>query len=298
MGNRMDNIEKKSKYWPPYIWAPAIACIALTNLVGAQDSNITLPVHGHKPNTPTNITISANNGVASVTNSAYLDVDGDILDTWSYQWSHTKSDGNIASTRATYNLTPGQEIFVRVASLSKTGFPDSTRVSNWSEWSPGYKVDADIFTFGTCNSNNFIYSNKIKAQADVFIGRIYLNDLIIGNENNSIDVRDTTTVALDKPIRRFNIWQATNRLIGASPHFLEYTEIVYMDNSRARIANSSNRPGTESFKVDVRQIPGTFSLSGRYVNGARVVAIAACNSNYPTIPWQGYTGIRFALTPA
>ncbi len=259
MGNRMDNIEKKSKYWPPYIWAPAIACIALTNLVSAQDSNITLPVHGRKPNTPTNITISANNGVASVTNSTYLDVDGDILDTWTYQWSYTKSDGNIASTRATYNLTPGQEIFVRVASLSRTGFPDATRVSDWSEWSPGYKVDADIFTFGTCNSSDFVYSNKVEVQADVFIGRIYLNDKLIGTSTNTNDSRNTTIVALDKPVRSFNIWQATNARVNSSPYFLEYSEITYMDGSRVLIANS---PGTDVYKTNARQIRSSFSAGG------------------------------------
>ncbi|MGN5287848.1 hypothetical protein [Aeromonas sp. 11P] len=289
----MNYIEKLSRSWLPYLWVPTILYVALSNVVNAQGSNATLPVHGRQPDAPTNVTISATNGVASVTNSAYRDIDGDAFNRWSYQWSPTKSDTNVASTNATYNIIPGQEIFVRVGALAATGFPDATRTSNWSEWSPGYKVDADIFTFGTCNSNNFVYSDRINTRAYVFVGRIYLNGTIVGSASNFNDLNNSTTVALNKPIRSFNIWQATNTAISNTTYYLEFSEITYMDNTSVVIANS---PGDDTYKTNQRPIPSPFSATGRYANGGRVVAIAAC-ADMRSSNWQGYTGIRFALAP-
>ncbi|WFO49604.1 hypothetical protein [Aeromonas veronii] len=289
----MNYIEKLSRSWLPYLWVPTILYVALSNVVNAQGSNATLPVHGRQPDAPTNVTISATNGVASVTNSAYRDIDGDAFKRWSYQWSPTKSDTNVASTNATYNIIPGQEIFVRVGALAATGFPDATRTSNWSEWSPGYKVDADIFTFGTCNSNNFVYSDRINTRAYVFIGRIYLNGTVVGSESNFNDLNTSTTVALNKPIRSFEIWHAQNPAISATNYYLEYTKVTYMDNTWDLIAPS---PGGNDYKHNQKQIPSPFSATGRYAKGGRVVAIAACD-HMTSGQWQGYTGIRFALAP-
>lgn len=294
----MNYIEKLSRSWLPYLWVPTILYVALSNVVNAQGSNATLPVHGRQPDTPTNVTISATNGVASVTNSAYSDIDGDVFNRWSYQWSPTKSDTNVTSTNATYNIIPGQEIFVRVGALAATGFPNATRTSNWSEWSPGYKVDADIFTFGTCNSNNFVYSNNMNTRAYVFVGRIYLNGTAIGRVDNTNDLNNSTTVTLNKPIRSFNIWHAQNTAVSTTNYYLEYMQVTYMDNTSVVIANS---PGSDSYKVNQRQIPSPFSATGRYANGGRVVAIAACadttSGANSDSKWQGYTGIRFALAP-
>lgn len=291
----MNYIEKISRSWLPYLWVPTILYVALSNVVNAQGSNATLPVHGRQPDAPTNVTISATNGVASVSNSAYRDIDGDAFNRWSYQWSPTKSGTNVTSTNATYNVIPGQEIFVRVGALAATGFPNATRTSNWSEWSPGYKVDADIFTFGTCDSNDFVYSDRINSRAYVFVGRISLNGTVIGSANNPNDLTNNTTVALNKPIRSFNVWQARNTAISNTNYYLEYSEVTYMDNTRAVFANS---PGTDPYKTGQRQITSPFSATGKYANGGRVVAIAACASNTSPTSWQGYTGIRFALTPA
>lgn len=291
----MNYIEKLSRPWLPYLWGPTILYVALSNVVNAQGSNATLPVHGRQPDAPTNVTISATNGVASVKNSAYRDIDGDAFNRWSYQWSPTKSDTNVTSTNATYKIIPGQEIFVRVGALAATGFPNATRTSNWSEWSPGYKIDADIFTFGTCNSNDFVYSDRINTIADVFVGRIYLNGTIIGREDNANDLNTNTTVTLNKPIRSFNFWHAKNTGVNDIDYYLEYMEVKYMDNTINVIANS---PGSSTYKTNQRQIPSPFSATGKYTRGGRVLAIAACADNdYSDNKWQGYTGIRFALAP-
>lgn len=290
----MKHFQNNVLRWWPLCFASAGLYLALAQIANATESGVVPPVHGRMPGTPTSVSISSTNGVASVSHSPFIDVDGDEFKSMSYQWSLNKSASNIASTNPTYNLIPGQEVFVRVAALAKTGFPTATQTSRWSEWSPGYKVD--IFTFGTCNSNNFVYTDRISTRAYVYVSRIYLNGEIIGNENNANDLNDSVTLTLNKPIKSFNIWQSINTAYSPTEYYLEYMELTYMDDTKALIANS---PGSDPFKTNQWQIPSPFSASGKYAKGGKVVAIAACDHSYPesNSRWQGYTGIRFALEP-
>lgn len=265
------------------------------HVVNAAESNTVPPVHGRAPATPTAVTIMQNNGVASVTNSPYSDPDNDDFERFQYQWSPSRSGDDIVATTPTFNLQLNQEIYVRVSALASTGFPQSTKISQWSEWSPGYKVAADIYTFGTCNSNDFVLSNQVTAESKVFLGQLSVNGTVFGTPSTN-DREFTVSANLEQPIKSFSFWHANHIRNVDGNKYLEHMSITYMNGTTITLVASTNEGG---WKVNNTVIPSSYSATDKYSKGARVVGITACGERFASGAGfiAGYTGIRFALSP-